>query len=191
MQGCPFQKYALDGICQDEANTPDCLYDGGDCCRQKKSTPSCKNCTCQFNTTREQLDKDFERYEVMVYPGPGDGDDLEMSDVVTINNVESVFVCSQICMDSTKKSLVDGWAILPDQNTTTWRDHVNAWRFQTSDGQCTCQTILGPVCPTENAASIPATSSELMDSFLPELIFIQMTKTIPCGKGIYLDQICL
>ena len=43
-----------DGFCNDEANTPDCYYDAGDCCLGNVNKDRCSECNCyleQFCST--------------------------------------------------------------------------------------------------------------------------------------------
>ena len=35
-----------DSFCDDKANTPECNFDGGDCCGVRKSYQFCTDCTC-------------------------------------------------------------------------------------------------------------------------------------------------
>ena len=35
------------GFCNDEANTAECSYDGGDCCGECINTELCTECICQ------------------------------------------------------------------------------------------------------------------------------------------------
>ena len=35
-----------DGICNDESNNADCIFDGGDCCRACTNTDNCTECIC-------------------------------------------------------------------------------------------------------------------------------------------------
>ena len=35
-----------DGECDDVNNTPECDYDGGDCCKYDKNTKYCSDCHC-------------------------------------------------------------------------------------------------------------------------------------------------
>ena len=50
-----------DGICDEITNVERCLFDGGDCCREKKSTPLCKICTCRLNVNKYQLKEQLEQ----------------------------------------------------------------------------------------------------------------------------------
>ncbi len=35
-----------DTVCDDKLNTEECMYDGGDCCLEEKTTSYCMNCSC-------------------------------------------------------------------------------------------------------------------------------------------------
>ena len=53
-----------DGLCDDELNTPECGYDGGDCCTHKKDDwdALCKDCQChteEENFGCDDYDKDW------------------------------------------------------------------------------------------------------------------------------------
>ena len=54
--GCDADSFMIrDGVCDEITNTERCLYDGGDCCKEDKSTELCNVCTCKKKTT----DTDF------------------------------------------------------------------------------------------------------------------------------------
>ena len=39
-----------DGFCDDDTNTEDCEFDGGDCCGDDRNTDYCEDCKCKhFN----------------------------------------------------------------------------------------------------------------------------------------------
>ena len=54
---CLFENLIGDGLCQDEANTNECNFDGGDCCGSDVNTTYCVSCQCvmqspgDFSTT--------------------------------------------------------------------------------------------------------------------------------------------
>ena len=48
---CPFLDLLENGFCNDEANTPDCNYDGGDCCLSYPNKEYCIHCTCHLLET--------------------------------------------------------------------------------------------------------------------------------------------
>ena len=46
LESCEYQKIAGDGICNDEANLPDCNFDFGDCCLMAINDAMCADCEC-------------------------------------------------------------------------------------------------------------------------------------------------
>ncbi len=40
-----------DKVCDDDTNFEKCLFDGGDCCLETKSTPFCRDCMCKMKGT--------------------------------------------------------------------------------------------------------------------------------------------
>ncbi len=48
-----------DGICDDEANTPECVYDVGDCCWHKNDYSQCLECHCF-----QEKDLDVEAFKL-------------------------------------------------------------------------------------------------------------------------------
>ena len=45
--GCNNESVISDGICDDETNTRECFYDGGDCCGYNVNTIYCTECQCK------------------------------------------------------------------------------------------------------------------------------------------------
>ena len=43
---CPYSFLIGDGICNDENNNADCMYDDGDCCLTEINTSNCLECAC-------------------------------------------------------------------------------------------------------------------------------------------------
>ena len=43
---CSYGELVGDGMCNDEANNEECLYDGGDCCSGCINTDLCSECLC-------------------------------------------------------------------------------------------------------------------------------------------------
>ena len=48
---CPHPQWIGDSLCDDKTNTPDCDYDGGDCCGYNVNTDFCSDCKCYVNET--------------------------------------------------------------------------------------------------------------------------------------------
>ena len=51
---CPFLILVGDGYCDDEANTPECLYDSGDCCSYGNDRTLCQDCFCYDDAVTNQ-----------------------------------------------------------------------------------------------------------------------------------------
>ncbi len=185
--GCSANSFMInDGICDELTNSKRCLFDGGDCCRQEKSTPLCEVCTCKLDTNATQLRMDFESQDVILFPNGFDYPSQELASVAKIEDVESIEVCSRICMDSATKSLMDGWRILKGPKTAAWRPDVNAWLFQ-ANGTCHCLTMLTPFCQSDNTSLVDPGQENLNELGGPTLMFVQRSKTIPCCKVFYIS----
>ena len=46
--GCDLVPLVGNGVCNDDANTADCNYDGGDCCLSPVNTEHCSDCACHL-----------------------------------------------------------------------------------------------------------------------------------------------
>ena len=51
---CPYLDLVGDGYCDDEVNTPECLYDSGDCCSYDNDRTLCQDCFCYDDATTNQ-----------------------------------------------------------------------------------------------------------------------------------------
>ena len=54
-QICAETKLVGDGICDDNTNTPECAFDGGDCCRKDTVKDLCTDCKCHLDQTLEEI----------------------------------------------------------------------------------------------------------------------------------------
>lgn len=50
---CAFPQYFGDNICDDPNNTPDCHWDGGDCCKPEAERMFCTDCICYIENEVE------------------------------------------------------------------------------------------------------------------------------------------
>ena len=53
---CAFEELIGNDVCNDEANTPKCNYDGADCCGDCVNTQSCSECQCHNEDIWQDLD---------------------------------------------------------------------------------------------------------------------------------------
>ncbi len=169
-----------DGVCDEATNTKRCLFDGGDCCRQNKSVELCNICTCKLELDQDQLNLDYTLLEVVVSANDDDFAEEKVSPVATIDSVESVSVCSRICMDSSTYSFADDWAILPDERTVTWRANVNGWVFHVENKTCSCLSL---DCQREDVVMIPAKERETTVTGLHKvLFFVLQSIMVTCSE---------
>ncbi len=176
-----------EGICDELTNHQRCIFDGGDCCRQNKSTELCSVCTCKLNTAEEQLNDDYESLDVRVFHNMDTFTQQNIKIVATVEDVQSFQVCSRICMDADRYSLVDDWKILMNRKASVWRKDVNAWMFRFDNRTCTCLTLLSAsFCPPMgNLSLVPAQDFVYEHGFLKGIVFLQMTRLPDCGKFPY------
>ncbi len=182
--GCSSNSFMInDGVCDELTNNQRCLFDGGDCCRQEKSTELCSVCTCRLDATTNEIKADYLAQEVNLYLDVEGFQKQKRITVATVEDVESHWICSRICMDVTTASNVDDWDIVRNQKTNIWRDTVNAWLFQSSNRSCSCLNLLTlSVCPLNEESLIPAHTDSFQVIPHLDLIFLQMSKMLPCGK---------
>ncbi len=84
-----------DGVCDEAANNPMCLYDGGDCCLESKN--------------KDALLEDFERLDVRQFDRIGDYELVLTKRVKTVEDVVTLDVCSSLCLDLGEDQPVNAW----------------------------------------------------------------------------------
>merc|ERR1719237_677813 len=47
---CQYDQLVDNGFCDDVSNTPECNYDGGDCCKSPLLRNFCRDCICHAGT---------------------------------------------------------------------------------------------------------------------------------------------
>ncbi len=185
--GCSSDSFMLnDGVCDELTNHQRCIFDGGDCCHQNKSTELCSVCTCKLHVVDKELNDDYASLDIKIYQDVNAFAQKKMMTVAAIEDVESFKVCSRICMDVDRYSLANDWKILADERTIDWRRNVNAWTFHIENRICTCLTLLtAPFCPpSHNHGLIPA-QDFVPRNFHMGITFVQMSKLPDCGKSSY------
>ncbi len=154
-----------DGVCDDVANIALCLFDGGDCCHEFKNKVFCKNCSCVLKVVPGELRAQLKSWDVR----PLTRNDttgivrLSPSSVVNVSGVLTKEVCAVLCIGHERA------------------DEINTWQYNEHyDSSCTCGWIGSEQCP-EHALDVKIMTLDL-DLLTVNTTFIQMNKTIPCGK---------
>ena len=90
---CQYLELLGDGICQDEANTVECIYDLQDCCNYKNDFSASQNCTCI--TEQEDHNVDFGKHCTDYLDRVLWGDGVCNLD---LNNAKSSFDAGDCCL---------------------------------------------------------------------------------------------
>ncbi len=157
-----------DGVCDELTNTPQCLWDGGDCClgRTKKDTTMCKICTCRVTVDHEALSQTFIESKVMRFNDPSDFELAVLRTEKTVDDVLTLKECSTLCSDSSVT------------------DVVNAWRYNAETSTCTCSWLKSTYCLDLSRAEEEDYDNGLIDSYFDFNIvtaFAQTGKILACG----------
>ncbi len=154
-----------DGVCDERLNNEPCLFDGGDCCLEFKSTPLCiEDCSCKLVVDKSVLAKKLSENKVQLILDD-EYRDAELQDniVITYKYVTSVTtanVCSLLCIEPEIERF------------------VNAWIF---DGDCSClwmsSLYLCAQAKTENLISYDESEEGAGVS-----VFLKFSNSPDCGK---------
>ncbi len=100
-----------DGLCDEVTNNELCLYDGGDCCLERKSTPLCVDCTCKIAVDLDQLEARLAEHKILVTAQPINAfiADAPFETTKEVDEVLDTFVCSLICLDMLMISATNAW----------------------------------------------------------------------------------
>ncbi len=156
-----------DGVCDDTSNNARCFYDGGDCCKENKDKALCRNCTCVLNIDISKLEAQLEQLEVRPVRDPGrlvtaiakrDGSMVEVEDVVSLE------VCSLLCLEHKRAY------------------EINAWHYLVNEQVCLCGWVDSVNCPRKMALTFDDSINESSNL----RAFIQLKKTVPCGRNIFI-----
>ncbi len=162
-----------DLVCDEETNTANCLYDGGDCCLEAKVRRHCRNCSCILSAKPERLDELFYTWDVktLVDSQIIDPDNVFSSWTVIVDEVISEPVCAILCLDHKQG------------------DRINGWHYNDRYDQCRCGWTKPIVCQ-ESLQSNKSNRWTLTSPFTSSgHIFVMLSKTLPCGKHI-LEEHC-
>ncbi len=159
-----------DGVCDEVANIAKCLFDGGDCCKEYKDKGLCKDCKCILDVDQEQMRSRFKALEVRPFVNPASLETVIRGDsVIEVQNVVSLEVCSVLCLDH-KRS-----------------DELNAWHYLVNEKICRCGWVDSKSCP-EKMVNHDWTIDKA-DAMEDHRAFVQINKTVSCGKSIISIQV--
>ena len=63
---CAIPLWVGDGFCDDETNTAECNYDGGDCCGISVDTQYCSECTCHNSNVSVSSESIFHTTSILL-----------------------------------------------------------------------------------------------------------------------------
>ncbi len=161
-----------DGVCDEVVNIARCHYDGGDCCKENKDRGLCRDCSCILVINQQDLGDQFKALEIKPVANP---QDLEIAVgykkngwEVYVENVVSVEVCGVLCLDHKNA------------------DELNAWHYQIDDQICKCGWVESKSCPDKMVMDLESgpTGMDVATATKQHSAFVQLRKTVPCGKPI-------
>ncbi len=156
-----------DGVCDEATNTKRCLFDGGDCCLPKKSTPLCKICTCKMDIDQESLQTDIDQLDVRVLDAVTDfANQMDFDRILDVEDVASVKVCAKICIDAT---------------LTKSHPKVNGWIFDFESGLCSCSFWDSTLCLTRNEKDLERWTIANEDAVSIVFAFVMWSRMLKCG----------
>ncbi len=154
-----------DGVCDETANTAECLFDGGDCCIGFKDVELCRDCTCRLGVDKSELEKQFQALEIKPLADTEDNiltnPNFDAWRKIEVEMVVSPEVCATLCLD--------------DRNT----DNLNAWLYQNQT--CTCGWVESQFC--SDTMVISNWTWKNATSLQEHTAFVQLNKTVACGKS--------
>ena len=158
-------------MCDELTNIELCLYDGGDCCLEGKDTTLCQNCSCMLLVKSDDLQEDFETFDIQPFEYATDFFKVIGNWTVEVEEVLSGPVCAVLCLDHEK------------------HDQINAWHYDKENLFCTCGWVESSKCPEY----LVRTNWTLMalDLTREEDSFVQLGKTVPCGKYSFVPDYSL
>ncbi len=171
-QTCGADSFMLrDSVCDDTANMARCLYDGGDCCLEFKETKYCKSCACILDVDQGRLRNLFSQLNILPVDKPTDVEiamERSIVEVIKVEDVVSGGVCGVLCLDHEARN-----------------GELNSWIYLEDEKICKCGWIESVLCPEKMVNnSRPLDIDGLTNA--TSTAFIQLGKTVPCGKSLNL-----
>ncbi len=157
---CRLDSYMIkDSVCDEVTNIEACLFDGGDCCLEKKNEDLCHNCMCKMSLDLSYIKSRFVEQDVRRFRDDGQFRKLIQLRAKMVKDVENVNTCSMLCLD-------DG----------DLEGKINSWLFNLTSRACKCTWINTIMFLTHDIGAL------LKDKNAGDaIIFIQMSKQITTG----------
>ncbi len=163
--GCGANSFMLnDGVCDELTNIAMCLFDGGDCCLQEKSTHLCRACDCTLNIDKDDLLQTFKRLDVRQFDNPEDYSLVATTIVKRVADVTSLDVCSTHRLELEEDK------------------PVNAWMYSNASRVCECTLIESRAFCLEDLRKTIAFSKVSVIPDNSDLAFLQTEKILKCGR---------
>ncbi len=147
-----------DGICDELANIEKCLYDGGDCCLEVKSTQECQDCRCKMKVDEKELEELFVYLDVQMIT-----DETYPTEIAAVFkrviDVQSSGICFYLCQDH-----------------SGLRNQINAWSYD--NGTCKCARLPDTDVCNDNIRFSSKTKTDLQTG---RVAYVIMSKNLPCG----------
>ena len=179
--GCGPDSFMIrDGVCDELTNTEQCLFDGGDCCLEKKIKELCRDCTCKVNIDMEDLTNKFKLFDVKVFQ---DQEQYKVAhnkqkvgklsifsflkewvvkEMKSVSDVESIDTCSTLCLEEELDV------------------ESNSWVYRNSTGRCKCIQI-----DITALINTPVGSMKFLPSGVSGMAFVKLENLLQKGvKGI-------
>ncbi len=157
---------AFIGVCDELTNHARCIFDGGDCCKNvhEKNTDHCNVCTCRKTVNVETLKETYETGEIKRFKHVEHYSNLSVENFKHFQEVESVDVCSLLCLEFDDEAL------------------VNSWMFFKKSRSCRCQWVKSPVF-IDGSKFEKETYAKQSVWDPDETAFVQTSKLVPPGKS--------
>ncbi len=154
-----------DGVCDELTNIKRCLFDGGDCCKSDKNEALCKVCTCKMDIDHDFLNESYFSLDVNVFQNMTEYSYLVTAIGKSVDAVENLETCTQLCLDKTLENKVNSWV----------------YNFDTRKCDCTWVDIDATYCIKE-VAMLPIFDYSQDLWYSPSVAMVQAKKSLPCGK---------
>ena len=151
-----------DGVCDEATNIEACVFDGGDCCLEKKNEDLCHNCVCKMSLDLGFIESKFDEQEVRMFRDDGQFRKFIQMRAKMVTDVENVDTCSMLCL-----------------NDGDIKGKINSWFFNFTSQACKCTWINTNIFLTHS--DIIGAPVKYKNVSSEAITFIQMSKQFTTG----------